>query len=149
MEKNNSLPVWLLDSRTVDEPEFCRYFVKKHPLMCIHGRFYDYDGPVDEDALGNEIYKMLLPGVRSGIARKTAQILETLRHYCYSQPPVPDENFVYLQNGKLDLHGNFYPGREFCLNRLNIVYNPSIREGVYYPRKIFNFSFGNAHAAGR
>ena len=140
-EKNNNLPEWLLDSRTVNEPEFCRYFVENHPLKCIHGRFYDYSGIVDEDLLGNEIYRMLLQGVNSGIARKTAQIMDTLRHYCYSEPPKPDENFIYLKNGKLDLHGNFYPGKEFCLNRLNIAYNPAIREGVYYPEKFLNFLY--------
>ena len=137
--KKGDTPAWLIDSRTVNEPEFCRCFVENHPLKCIHGRFYDYSGIVDEDLLGNEIYRMLLQGVKSGIARKTAQITDTLRHYCYSEPPKPDENFIYLKNGKIDLNGNFYTGEEFCLNRLNIAYNPEIRKSVYYPEKFLTF----------
>ena len=138
-EKQRDLPDWMLDKSTVNELKFCKVFTEMHPMKCIGGRFIDFDGLVDENALGNEIYKLLLQGVRAGIARKTAQILETLRHYCYSEPPVPDENFIYLKNGKLDLHGNFYPGREFCLNRLNVCYDPNIRDGVYYPEKFLTF----------
>lgn len=132
-------PLWMLDKSTVNELQFCKMFTEMHPMKCISGRFFDFDGLVDENALGNEIYQILKQGVSSGIARKTAQILETLRHYCYSEPLAPDMNFIHVQNGKLDLKGNFYPEKDFCINRLNICYDPNIRNGVYYPEKFLKF----------
>ena len=50
-------------------------------------------------------------------------------------------NFIHVQNGKLDLKGNFYPNREFCNNRLNVWYDPNIRNGVYYPEQFLNFLY--------
>ena len=40
-KKERELPDWMLDKTTVNELKFCKYFVEKHPLKCIKGRFYD------------------------------------------------------------------------------------------------------------
>lgn len=133
------LPDWMLDKTTVNELKFCRCFVEKHPLKCIKGRFFDYDGLVDENALGNEIYRMLRQGIWFGLSKKVTLIMETLRHFCYSEPIVPDTQFIHLNNGKLDLQGNFYPHKEFCTNRLNITYNPNVWNGAYYPEQFLTF----------
>lgn len=133
------LPEWMLDKTTVNELKFCRMFVKKHPLKCIKGRFYDYDGPVDENTLGHEIYKMLRQGVWIGLSKKVTNIMDALRHFCYSEHIPPDTNFIHLNNGKLALDGTFYPQKEFCTNRLNIDYDPGIWNGVYYPEKFLSF----------
>ena len=133
------LPEWMLDKTTVNELKFCRRFVDNHPLKCIGGRFYDMDGLVDENALGNEIYRMLKQGVWSGLPKRVTQIMDSLRHFCYSEPPKPDTEFIHVQNGKLDLNGNYYPYKEFCLNRLNIWYDPNIRNGSFYPEKFLTF----------
>lgn len=138
-KKEREQPDWMLDKTTVNELKFCKYFVEKHPLKCIGGRFYDYDGFVDENALGNEIYRMLRQGVWFGLSKKVTNIMEALRHYCYSEPIPPDTQYIHLQNGKLDLNGNFYPYKEFCLNRLNIWYDPDIWKGVYYPENFLKF----------
>lgn len=139
-KKEHELPDWMLDKITVNELKFCKYFVETHPLKCIKGQFYDYNGLVDENALGNEIYCMLRQGVRSGLSKKVTQIMETLRHFCYGEPIVPDTQFIHLNNGKLDLHGNFYPQKEFCTNRLNITYDPEIwNRPAYYPEKFLTF----------
>jgi putative DNA primase/helicase len=122
---------WLMDRNMVDELKFCQMFVTSHPLKCIRGRFYDYDGLVDENELGNEIYQKLLEGVRTGLSKKVSNIMDTLRHFCYSEPVPPDMNFIHVANGKLSLDGKFYPQKEFCVNRLNITYNPDIWKGVY------------------
>jgi len=135
-------PDWMLDKTTVNELKFCKYFVQKHPLKCIRGQFYDYDGAVDENTLGNEIYRMLRQGVWFGLSKKVTQIIDSLRLYTYSEPLKPDTEFIHLQNGKLDLHGNFYPVKEFCINRLNIWYNPETwNRGAYYPEKFLNFLY--------
>ncbi|MBR2086635.1 MAG: DNA primase [Oscillospiraceae bacterium] len=142
MEQNTpelEYPGWMLDKTTIDEPEFCKQFLEKHPLICIGGRFYDLDGVVDVNALGNEIYKMLEQGISSGLASKVKQIIGSLRHYCYSEALTPDPCYIHVQNGKLDLNGNFYPYKEFCLNRLNIWYDPEIRNGNDSPEQFLQF----------
>lgn len=138
-KKERELPDWMLDKTTVNELKFCKYFVEKHPLKCIKGRFYDYDGLVDENALGNEIYRMLRQGVWIGLSKKVTLIMDTLRHYCYSEPLQPDTQYIHLLNGKLDLNGNFYPRKEFCTNRLNIAYRPDMWNGAYYPEMFLKF----------
>lgn len=140
-KKERELPDWMLDKTTVNELKFCRCFVEKHPLKCIMGQFYDYNGLVDENALGNEIYRMLLKGIWFGLPKRVTLIMETLRHFCYSKPIPLDVNYIHLQNGKLDLKGNFYTQKEFCTNRLNVWYNQSIRSGAYYPEKFLTFLF--------
>ena len=90
-KKERELPDWMLDKTTINELKFCRYFVQKHPLKCIKGRFYDFDGLVDENTLGNEIYRMLLNGIWHGLPKKVTLIMDTLHHYCYSEPLVPDQ----------------------------------------------------------
>ena len=67
--------------------------------------------------------------------------MEALRLYTYSTPLTPDLNYIHVQNGKLDLKGNFYPNREFCNNRLNVWYDPNIRNGVYYPEQFLAFLY--------
>ena len=135
----NNLPDWLTDESKVNELKFCQYFTGIHPLKCIDGRFYDFDGLVDENSLENEIYQVLRLGISTGLAKRTANLLESLRLYAYSQPVKPDLEYIHVQNGKLDLKGNFYPYKEFCSNRLNIWYDPEIRKGVYYPEKFLSF----------
>jgi putative DNA primase/helicase len=130
---------WMFDKTTVNELKFCRMFVNKHPLKCIKGRFYDYDGLVDENKLSHEIYGILLEGVWIGLSKKVSNIVDTLRHFCYSEPIIPDTQFIHVANGKLSLDGKFYPQKEFCINRLNITYNPDIWNGVYYPEKFLTF----------
>ena len=139
-ERDPDLPDWMLDKSTVNELKFCRFFTAKHPLKCIDGRFYDYDGAVNENALGNEIYEMLRHGVSHGLSRKVLQIIDILRFYAYSEPLLPDQRYIHLLNGKLDLQGNYFPKKEFCINRLNINYDPNIwHKGAYYPEKFLTF----------
>lgn len=140
-KKERELPDWMINKTAVNELKFCKYFLEKHPLKCISGRFFDYDGLVDEYALGNEIYCMLRQGVWTGLSKKVVQIIDALRLYTYSTPLTPDLSFIHVQNGKLDLKGNFYPKKEFCNNRLNVWYNPNIRKGVYYPEKFLTFLY--------
>ena len=139
--KKLDLPEWMLDKSTVDELTFCEDFVEKHPLRCIKGRFYDYNGLVDEDELGFEIYEMLKQGIKFGLSKRVNNIIDSLRHYCYSEPIIPDTKFIHVNNGKLSLDGKFYRGREFCLNRLNIDYDPNVWNGTYYPERFLTFLY--------
>lgn len=76
-----------------------------------------------------------------GLPKKVSNIIDSLRHYCYSEPLPPDLNYIHLNNGKLDLNGNFYPNKEFCLNRLNIDYDPTIWQGAYYSERFLQFLY--------
>ncbi len=139
-KQEREFPDWMVDKLTINEMKFCKMFTEKHPLKCIGGRFYDYDGLVDENALGNEIYRMLRQAVWFGLPKKVNLIMDTLRHYCYSKPLLPDTRYIHLLNGKLDLNGNFYPHKEFCVNRLNVWYKPDIwNTPAYYPEKFLTF----------
>ncbi|MBP1534319.1 MAG: DNA primase [Ruminococcus sp.] len=140
-KKERELPNWMLDKTTVNELIFSRMFLGQHPMKCIKGVFYDYDGVVDENELGNEIYNILMKAVWFGLPKKVSNIIDSLRHYCYSEPLPPDLNYIHLNNGKLDLNGNFYPYKEFCLNRLNIDYDPTIWQGAYYPERFLQFLY--------
>lgn len=140
-KRDRELPDWMLDKTTVNELIFSRMFLGQHPMKCIKGVFYDYDGVVDENELGNEIYNILMKAVWFGLPKKVSNIIDSLRHYCYSEPLPPDLNYIHLNNGKLDLNGNFYPYKEFCLNRLNIDYDPTIWQGVYYPERFLQFLY--------
>ena len=93
---------FILGNNTKNELKFCGAFTQKHPMKCIGGRFFDYDGLVDENALGNEVYRMLRQGVWIGLSKKVVQIMDALRLYTYSAPVTPDLNFIHVQNGKLD-----------------------------------------------
>ncbi len=140
-KRDRELPDWMLDKTTVNELIFSRMFMGQHPMKCIKGVFYDYDGVVDENELGNEIYNILMKAVWFGLPKKVSNIIDSLRHYCYSEPLPPDLNYIHLNNGKLDLNGNFYPDKEFCLNRLNIDYDPTIWQGAYYPERFLQFLY--------
>ena len=59
-KQERELPDWMLDKTTVNELIFSRMFLGQHPMKCIKGVFYDYDGVVDENELGNEIYNILM-----------------------------------------------------------------------------------------
>ena len=140
-ERDRELPDWMLDKTTVNELIFSRMLLGQHPMKCIKGVFYDYDGVVDENELGNEIYNILMKAVWFGLPKKVSNIIDSLRHYCYSEPLPPDLNYIHLNNGKLDLNGNFHPDKEFCLNRLNIDYDPTIWQGAYYPERFLQFLY--------
>lgn len=140
-ERDRELPDWMLDKTTVNELIFSRMFLGQHPMKCIKGVFYDYDGVVDENELGNEIYNILMKAVWFGLPKKVSNIIDSLRHYCYSEPLPPDLNYIHLNNGKLVLNGNFYPNKEFCLNRLNIDYDTTIWQGAYYPERFLQFLY--------
>lgn len=133
-------PVWLGERGAVNEFLFCHELLKEHPMRSVSGRLYDYDGAVDEDALGNEIcMKLLEGGVPCGIAAKVSAITAALKHCVNSEPLRPDPSFIHVKNGKLGLDGEFIPVKEFCQNRLNVWYDPELRNGAYCPEKFLAF----------
>ena len=75
-ERDRELPDWMLDKTTVNELIFSRMLLGQHPMKCIKGVFYDYDGVVDENELGNEIYNILMKAVWFGLPKKVSNIID-------------------------------------------------------------------------
>ena len=61
----------------------------------------------------------------TGLARKTAQILDSIKIACHSDPLPLQMDRIHVKNGTLFLNGEFAPKKEFCMNRLPIAYNPN------------------------
>lgn len=115
---------WLIDNDKVDEVEFCRVFCAEKPLKCIGGRFYGLNGEVSGERLRAQIGQIVGELIRTGFARVVNNVFEALKLYCYSEPLPLRENKIYLGNGTLSTDGKFTSKNDFCLNRLNVSYNP-------------------------
>ncbi len=86
-ELQSGFPDWLTEDYKLMEPEFCRSFLREHPMRCIRGRFYTVDGLVaDESSLKKKIYEEISPWPETKIARKVDELLNTLRMAAYSEP---------------------------------------------------------------
>lgn len=80
-----------------------------------------------------------MPHVTNNVAAVVKRLTEALKLYCFTEPIVPKEDEIHLLNGILKTDGTWVPEKKFCLNRLNITYNPDIWNGVYYPEKFLLF----------
>ena len=117
-------PVWL-DGDKIDEVLFCEAFAAEHPLICIHECFFTVNGKVtDEGELRNQIYNMIKPYIRTGLAKKVSSLLEALRAECYAPPLPAYHDRIHVANGTLYLDGRFEETKDFCLNRLPVAYDP-------------------------
>ena len=110
-----------------------------YPLIFCNNRFYDADGEVSEETLAYKIYKAVIPYVKSNVAAVVKRLFEALKLYCFSEPLAPKEDEIHLLNGVLKTDGTWIPEKKFCANRLNINYDPEIRNGAYYPENFLSF----------
>lgn len=85
------------------------------------------------------ISEAVMPYVTSNVAATVKRLLEALKLYCYSDPIIPAEDEIHLLNGVLKTDGTWIPEKKFCVNRLNIDYDPKIWDDVYYPEKFLLF----------
>ncbi len=127
MDENENLRPdvsWLLEKGKIDEDAFCKMFVERHPLICINGVFYDYDGVItDESVLAAEINSIISEFVKTSLSMKIKNIIDLLRIYCRSDALPLYEDRIFLKNGTLYLDGRFEEEKCFCMNRLNINYS--------------------------
>ena len=132
-------PVWRDKFGKLNEPLFCKAFISDYPLIFCNNRFYDADGEVSEETLAYKIYEVVISYLKSNVAAVVKRLLEAMKLYCFSEPLVPKEDEIHLLNGVLKTDGTWIPEKRFCVNRLNISYDPEIRNGVYYPEKFISF----------
>ena len=72
-------PDWFT-GRTINEPIFCREFLKKYRLAYTENSFFSVEGKVtDENALRAVIYKMVERFVVTGVSKKVDDIVKALR----------------------------------------------------------------------
>ena len=127
MEGNNSTAPWF-DGKGVDEVSFCKSFLADHPMVCMRGTFFTIDKRVsDERELKKEIYEMLKPVIKAGVAKKVDNLLEVLRSEAYVDDLPIETDRIHVANGTLSLDGTFALSKVFCRNRLPVVYDPNAR----------------------
>lgn len=87
-------------------------------------------------------------GITSGVAKKTNSLFDAFKLFCHSEPITPRTDEIHVLNGVIKVDGRegepptFIPNKRFCVNRLNIDYDPEIWEHQYYPSKFMDFLCG-------
>ena len=124
MNETNQLPEWF-DGKKVEEAAFCRAFLAEHPMICVSKSFFTKEGRVcDESRLRREIYDAVNPYVTTGLAKKVDSLLELLRVEAYAEDLPVQTDRIHVANGTLFLDGTFTGEKEYCRNRLPVMYDP-------------------------
>ena len=124
MDENKELPVWY-DGKKVNEVLFCQEFLRVHPMVCVKGSFFTVEHRItDERELRKEIYDMLRPCVKNGVAKNVDSLVEVLRSEAYLEDLPVQTDRIHVANGTLFLDGSFTEEKTFCRNRLPVRYDP-------------------------
>lgn len=131
-KRSTNDPVWFRKKR-IDEVAFCESFLKTHPMKCIGGFLYDVDGRIDEAKIENEIFNMVKNYSNSSVARMVTKLLDALKIAAFS-PELPiEESKIFFKNGTYFLEKqSFIEKKEFCLNRLPVLYNAEAPEPTHW-----------------
>ena len=119
-------PDWFT-GRTINEPIFCREFLKKYRLAYTENSFFSVEGKVtDENALRAVIYKMVERFVVTGVSKKVDDIVKALRITAQVKELLPQTDRIHVKNGTLFLNGTFTQEKnEIVRYRLPISFNPN------------------------
>lgn len=113
------------DGKKIDEIALCEYMLRKKERKCIHGKFYDLDGEIEDDTVRKEILEEISPYQKSNVAKMVDRILNTLKLICQCEAPPVREDRVHFRNGTYHLDGSFTEIKEWSMNRLPVRYNPN------------------------
>ena len=121
-------PDWFT-GRTINEPIFCREFLKKYRLAYTENSFFSVEGKVtDENALRAVIYKMVERFVVTGVSKKVDDIVKALRITAQVKELLPQTDRIHVKNGTLFLNGTFTQEKnEIVRYRLPISFNPNAK----------------------
>ena len=79
-------PAWLTKDRQIKEVVYCCDFLSRHPMKCIHGKFFTVDGMVpDEGSLKQEIFDDISEWKDTGVARKVEDLLKSIKMMAYAE----------------------------------------------------------------
>ena len=94
-------------------------------MKCVRDRLFTVDGAVeDEREVSNLILREISGYVTSGLAKRVANLLSSVKLLAYS-PPLPIEmDRIHVANGTYFMDGRFSPEKDFCNNRLAVAYCP-------------------------
>lgn len=122
------LPEWTDGRGIINEAVFAAEYIKNCPMKCIHGRLFTVDGMIeDEGALKNEIYESIKDYVQTNLAKRVSSILQTIKIASYSEPLPIQSDRIHVKNGTLFVDGSFSEEKEFCINRLPVVYDTNAK----------------------
>ena len=131
---DESWPDWF-NGKKIDEVQFCAAFLEEYPMICVSGDFFSLDGRIaDETTVAKLIYDMIKPVWTSGIAKKARNLMESLKIECYSDPLEVKQDRIHFANGTLFLDGRFTTGKNYCINRLPVKYDPKAPAPVTWLR---------------
>ena len=131
---DESWPDWY-DGKRIDEVKFCAAFLEEHPMICVSGDFFSLDGRIsDETTVTKLIFNMIKPYWTSSLAKKARNLMETLKIECYSEPLAIKQDRIHFANGTLFQDGRFTTGKNYCINRLPVRYNPEAPTPVTWLR---------------
>ena len=120
-------PKWL-HRGNVDEVEFCQEFlVECMNLKYMGNSFFSLEGRVrDEFVIKKAIYDRLSPHFYQGLSRKVESIFSTLKLECGVSRLAQSDAVIHVANGTYDLNNGFSEYKQFCRNRLPVVYDPAL-----------------------
>ena len=131
---DETFPEWF-NGKKIDEVKFCAAFLEEHPMICVSGNFFSLEGRIsDENTVAKLIYDMIKPVWTSGLAKKARNLMETLKIECYSEPLAIKQDRIHFANGTLFLDGRFTTGKNYCINRLPVRYDPETPTPVTWLR---------------
>lgn len=116
-------PVWIDDNGKILEPDYCRDFLNRHPMICIDDHFYTVDGQVpDESKLKRMIYEEISPWLYAKVAQMVDQIFKALKLAAYAEPLPMQFDRIHVANGTYFLDGTLLEEKQYCNNRLTVDY---------------------------
>lgn len=122
-------PEWLTEDGKINERLYSNYFLAEHPAKCIHGKFFTVDGLVpDEESLKQMIFEEISPWVDSKLAVKVEDLLKAIKLMAYSDDIPLHYDRIHVSNGTWFLDGLFTEEKEYCKNRLEVAYDPSVEK---------------------
>lgn len=128
-------PDWAT-GRSPNEAQFCWDFIQRHNLTYSGGKFYDVNGCIrDENALRQEIFRMVRQYYSTGLQSKVDNLLGAMRLELQGNDIRRDVNLIHVANGTVDIHGDFTDYKYICPYRLPVRYDPA----GYCPRQWLEF----------
>jgi len=127
--ENRETSAWFENGK-VDELKFLDELRSLLYYRCIDGTFYNQlERPVADEEVLNWIVSRLSRHVRTGLNRRSRQLLELMRIQWRYELPRNKENLIHLANGTYDAaEGTFSEEKHFTLNRLPVAYDPDAKQ---------------------
>ena len=118
-------PVWITEELKISEPLYCWMFLRKHPMRYIGDTFFNEDGTITDVALlKQEICSDISGWVTSKLANKVNDLWNAMKMLAAADEIPIHTDRIHVANGTLYLDGRFMEEKQYCRNRLTVVYDP-------------------------